>query len=264
MKTHSAIIIDDEYHIREAMFLLVSQNCPEIEICGMASSAEEGRKLLLTYSVDIIFVDISMPNEDGFDFLSSISSSKYAVVFVTAFQEYALKALKANAIDYLLKPVNANELKEAVAKAIHYLSLRKQSSEFLDLYEESLLNFRKQIKDKTLAIQKITVPEQFGFKIISVADIMYLEADSNYTILHFSGLKKIVATRSLGDFEKILEGPDFFRIHKSTLINLRFLKAYSSYQGNFAELNDGTRLSISRRKIQEFKDAVSLISKLIE
>jgi len=121
-----------------------------------------------------------------------------------------------------------------------------------------------QLKAASKPIEKITVPEQFGFQIVKVCDIMYLEADSNYTILHFSGLSKIVATRSLGDFAKILEGPDFFRIHKSTLINLRFLKAYNSYQGNFAELTDGTRLNISRRKIQEFKEAVSHISKLVE
>jgi two-component system LytT family response regulator len=93
---------------------------------------------------------------------------------------------------------------------------------------------------------------------------MYLEADSNYTILHLSGLDKIVATRSLGEFEELLKGPVFYRIHKSTIINLNYLKAYSSYEGNFAELTDGTRLSISRRKVNEFRDAVKHFAKSIE
>lgn len=264
MKTYNAIIIDDEFHIREAAQLLIAQNFPELHVCGTAASAAEGRVLLEHKPVDLIFLDIAMPGEDGFDFLNSIEVSKYAVIFVTAYQEYALKALKANAIDYLMKPLNVLELREAVDKAIAHLALRRNSETASKTYDESVANLQKLMKTKVAAIEKITVPELFGFQIVKVAEIMYLEADSNYTILHFSGLNKIVATRSLGDFEKILEGSDFFRIHKSTLINLRFLKAYSSYQGNFAELSDGTRLSISRRKVQEFKEAVSRISKLVE
>lgn len=264
MKNHQAIIIDDEFHVREAAQLLVEQNCPELRIVGTAASAAEGRKLLEQKQVDLIFLDIAMPGEDGFSFLKSLPIEKYAVIFVTAYQEYALKALKANAIDYLLKPLNAIELRDAVAKAIAWLELRKTNKNAASTYTESVENLGKMIHSKAQCVEKITVPEQFGFQIVKVCDIMYLEADSNYTILHFSGLNKIVATRSLGDFAKILEGPDFFRIHKSTLINLRYLKAYSSYQGNFAELTDGTLLNISRRKIQEFKDAVSHISKLVE
>ncbi len=264
MKTYSAIIIDDEYHIREAMQILLNQNCPELKLCGMAASAEEGRELLRTNEIDLIFLDISMPREDGFEFLGSISANEYAVIFVTAYQEYALRALKANAVDYLMKPVNANELKEAVEKAIEYLELRKSNSNAMHVYNDSMANLEEQMRSQKLCIEKITVPELFGFRIVKVCDIMYLQADSNYTILHFSGLNKIVATRSLSDFEKILDGPDFFRIHKSSLINMHFLKGYSSYQGNFAELTDGTRLNISRRKLLEFKDAVSHFSTLIE
>jgi two-component system, LytTR family, response regulator len=264
MNSYKAIIVDDEYNLREVMNTLLTEYCPQIAVCGTAASAEEARGLLRKQQIDLIFLDISMPQEDGFSFLQSIESENYAIIFVTAYQEYALKAIRASAVDYLLKPVNANELVEAVDKAIHYLMIRRQKKEARLIYEESLSMLDTQLKAASKPIEKITVPEQFGFQIVKVCDIMYLEADSNYTILHFSGLSKIVATRSLGDFAKILEGPDFFRIHKSTLINLRFLKAYNSYQGNFAELTDGTRLNISRRKIQEFKEAVSHISKLVE
>lgn len=261
---HKALIVDDEYHIREGMQLLLAHNCPELELVGMAASAHEARVILEDNEVDIIFLDISMHGEDGFSFLKSIDAENYAIVFVTAYQEYALKAFKASAVDYLLKPVNAIELKEAVLKSINLLETRRISLQSKEVYFESLSNLAQNIKQSNNTIQKITVPEQFGFKIVDIKDIMYLEADSNYTIIHFSGFHKLVATRTLGDFEKILEGSGFMRIHKSYIINFNFLKAYSNYEGNFAELSDGTKLSISRRKLNDFREEVNRFSKIIK
>ncbi len=263
MKYYSAIIVDDERNVREALGLMLAEYCPEIRLCGSAASAAEGRELLKTTEVDFIFLDISMPKEDGFAFLRSIPKENYGIIFVTAYEEYALRALKANAIDYLLKPVNPLELREAVTKAIQYHELRKSKADIRSIYHESLDNLHDQIHSENRFIEKITIAEQFGFRMVKVSDLMYLQADSNYTILHLSGLNKIVATRSLGDFGKILENPMFFRIHKSTIINMNYLKAYSSYEGNFAELTDGTRLSISRRKLIEFREAVKHFSKSI-
>ena len=261
MKEYKAIVIDDERNVREALITLLNQNCPEIIIRGSASSAAEGRAMLKENDVDFIFLDISMPHEDGFAFLQSIPKENYGIIFTTAYQEYALKALKANAIDYLLKPVNADELREAVSKATGYYELRHHRSEARDIYHESLENLHKNIQNEEKAITRITVAEQFGFRMVNVADLMYLEADSNYTILHLSGLDKIVATRSLGEFEKILESPGFFRIHKSVIINMNFLKGYSSYEGNFAVLTDGTSLNISRRKLNEFREAIAHVAR---
>jgi two-component system LytT family response regulator len=261
MKIFNAIVIDDEYHIREAMRLHLEQNCPQIRLCGMASSAAEGRKMLEEHVIDLIFLDISMPSEDGFAFLGSIDASNYAVIFVTAYQEFALKALKANAIDYLLKPVDAIELRDAVHKATDYLEVRRRKAQVMDIYTDSLSNLEDQLRTEKPCIEKLTIHVQFGFRIVEVKDIMYLEADSSYTVMHFSSLEKLVVSRSLGEFEKILEGCGFIRIHKSSVINLRFLKSYSSYQGNYAELTDGTKLDISRRKLAEFRDAVSTLSK---
>lgn len=264
MRQYRAIIIDDEEHVREALELLLTQFCPEILLMGTAASAAEGRELLLDNKVDFIFLDISMPKEDGFAFLKSIPKENYGIIFVTAYEEYALRALKANAIDYLLKPVNPAELNEAVAKAIQYHALRRNKAEVRSIYNASLDNLHEQIHSGTHLIEKITIAEQFGFRMVNVSDLMYLQADSSYTILHLSGLDKIVATRSLGEFEKILDNPSFFRIHKSAIINLNYLKAYSSYQGNYAELTDGTRVSISRRKLNEFREIVKLFSKSLE
>lgn len=263
MKTYNAIIVDDEPNIREALELMLQQHCPEINICGLAASAEEGRELVKLHKVDFIFLDISMPREDGFSFLVSIEKEKFGVIFITAYQEYALQALKANAIDYLLKPVNYVELKEAVEKAIRYFEMRQLKPEARSVYRESLSNLHDQINSEEKYFEKITIVEQFGFRILKLSELMYLQADSNYTILHLSGLNKIVATRSLCDFEAMIRNPMFFRIHKSTIINLNYLKAYSSFQGNFAELSDGTRLGISRRKVNEFREAVDKFAKII-
>ncbi len=261
LKQYYAIVVDDEKNVREALVLLLAEYCPEIIVSGTAASAEEGRELLKNHEIDFIFLDISMPKEDGFAFLRSIPKANYGIIFVTAYQEYALKALKASAIDYLLKPVNAIELREAVTKAIQYHELRESKSDVRKIYHESLDNLHEQIQSDDKLISRITVTEQFGFRMVNVADLMYLQADSNYTILHLSGLNKIVSTRSLCDFENILDRPDFFRIHKSTIINLNYLLAYSSYEGNFAELKDGTKLSISRRKLNDFREAVKQFSK---
>jgi two-component system LytT family response regulator len=235
-----------------------------IDVLGLAASAQEGRELLKNHSIDFIFLDISMPKEDGFAFLRTIDKEKFGVIFTTAYQEYALRALRANAIDYLLKPINYLELCEAVNKAIHYHALRQSKSEILGVYKESLNNLPEQNHQEHHAIEKITVAEQFGFRMVKVSEIMYLQADSNYTIIHLSGFNKIIATRTLSDFEKLLDPPVFFRIHKSTIINMNYLGAYSSYEGNFAELNDGTRLSISRRKVNEFRESVKQFSKSLD
>ncbi|HNY03892.1 MAG TPA: LytTR family DNA-binding domain-containing protein [Bacteroidales bacterium] len=263
MKYFSCIIIDDERQVREALEQLLSSYCPSVRVSGTAASADEGRALLKLHTVDIIFLDIRMPKEDGFAFLRTIPADTYGIIFTTAFEEYALKALKANAIDYLLKPIDPLELKEAVDKAIHYREMRQTRSEVLRIYRESLDNLPAHIHQIS-PIDRITVAEQYGFRMVKLAEIMYLQADSNYTIIHLSGLSKIVATRTLAEFEKLLDQPPFFRIHKSTIINMNFIRGYSSYEGNFAELTDGTRLTISRRKLTEFREAVKQLTKSLD
>lgn len=254
MNKFNAIIIDDEKNIREALSILLEQYCPEINVCGLASSAAEGRDLLENNHVDLIFLDISMPKEDGFAFLRSIPSKNYGVIFATAFQEHALKALKANAIDYLLKPVNPFELQEAVRKAIDHHEMRKNYSDMRDVYQKSLHNLLENLQSKERHVASITITEQFGFRLVNLSELMYLQADNNYTVLYLTGERVITATKTLGEFEKILESPEFYRIHKSTIINLNFLAGYSSFQGNYVDMRNGTSLDISRRKVPEFRE----------
>ncbi len=264
MKTYSALIVDDEPNVRDTLELLLQKHCPEIKVCAQAGSASQGRDLLKAHEIEFIFLDIAMPKEDGFSFLNSIEKERYAVIFITAFQEYALKALKASAIDYLLKPVNYVELKAAVVKAVSYFEMRKSRPAVRTIYRESLSNLQEHMLSENKLTEKITILEQYGFRILKLSELMYMQADSNYTILHLSGLEKIVATRSLSEFEDMINNPLFVRIHKSTIINLDFLKAYSSFQGNMAELSDGTKLTISRRKLTEFREAVDSYAKIIE
>ncbi|MEI6277367.1 MAG: LytTR family DNA-binding domain-containing protein [Prolixibacteraceae bacterium] len=264
MKKYRAIIIDDEKNVREVLEILLNQYCKEVEVVALAASAAEGREMLNKHEIDIIFLDISMPKEDGFTFLASIPQNNYCTIFVTAFQDYALRALKASATDYLLKPITPQDLREAVSKAVRHFELRQSLEQEKRIYQESLANLNENINFPPKHITKITVAEQFGFQLVNTSDIMYLEADSNYTILHLSGLKKIVATKTMGDFEKILDQPAFFRIHKSIIININYLKAYSSYQGNFVELNDGTSLSISRRRLGDFREAIKHYTKSVD
>mgnify|MGYP002350951452 FL=1 len=259
MKEFTAIIIDDEKNIREALTTLLEQYCPEIRVCGTADSASEGRKLLEANEVDFIFLDISMPREDGFTFLRSISNKDYGIIFATAHQEHALRALKANAIDYLLKPIHPVELKEAVAKAIRNQELRRNHSEIQTVFNQSLDNLQENIQSKNNHVTRITVAEQFGFRIVNTDEIIYLEADSNYTTLYLADGKRIIATRTLGEFEKILDDR-FFRTHKSVIININFLLGYSSFQGSTVEMKNGANLIISRRKVLELRDRINYIS----
>jgi two-component system LytT family response regulator len=253
MKSYRAIIVEDERNVREALFELIAKNCPQILVCGMAGSAEEARILLRKNKVDFIFLDIAMPNEDGFVFLNSIPKEKYGVIFTTAYHEFVLRALRANAVDYLLKPIDSNELREAVAKAIHYHNLRDNNLEVRSIYRNSLDGVEDNYIKYGKNITRITVAEQFGYKIIELIEVMYLEADSNYTTLHLANGKRIIATRNLGEFEKIIENPMFFRIHKTYLVNVKYISGYTTIEGSFAELHNGKKLAISRRKIMEFR-----------
>ncbi|MCX6219776.1 MAG: LytTR family DNA-binding domain-containing protein [Bacteroidia bacterium] len=264
MKKYRALIVDDERHVREVLELLLSQYCKEVEVVALASSAAEARELLKLHAIDFIFLDISMPKEDGFTFLTTIPKENYCIIFVTAFEDYALRALKASAIDYLLKPITPLDLIEAVSKAAHHYEMLQSREQEKQTYQDSLRNLSENISHEFKNLTRITVSEQFGFQVVNTSDIIYLEADSNYTIIHLSGLKKIVATRTMGDFEKILDQPDFFRIHKSIIINLNYLKAYSSYQGNFVTLIEGTTLSISRRRLNDFRDAIKHFTKSLD
>jgi two-component system LytT family response regulator len=263
MKPPKAIIIDDERNVREALSIMVTEYCPEISLAGTAASAEEGRALLDQHDVSVIFLDISMPKEDGFDFLNSIHKEEYRIIFVTAYEEYAIQALRASAIDYLLKPVNPTELCEAVLKALKFRLEAKRRKEPRSQFQNTLEVLHDEPHAAGNQVARINVTAKTGFKVLNVADIAYLEADDNHTIIHLAGLSNLTAGKTLGEFEKMLGFPEFFRIHKSYIINLNYLKSYISDQGNFVELSDGAILAISRRRLRDFRRTIKQYSKSV-
>lgn len=228
-----ALIVDDELSGRENLKSLIESYCPEIKIIGTASSAIEAKKVLDNISVDVIFLDINMPVLDGFDFLDSIDSSRFMLVFVTAHEEYAIRAIKAKAVDYLLKPIDIKELQQSVKKLVNNYT-----------HKNSVSNNS----------QKVIIPESHGFKVLNADEVIRLEADDCYTHVFTSDAKKIIVSKTLKDFEDKIPDKYFFRVHRSHIVNLNHIKDYTKLDGGFITMSDGSKIPVSRRKGIEFSE----------
>jgi two-component system LytT family response regulator len=257
----NALIIDDELPAQKILRSLLQEHCPQVKVIGSVSSASEARVALQQNQVDILFLDVNMPRESGFDLLKSISSFQYSIIFVTGNQEYALRALKASAVDFLLKPVDIDELKDAVKKLEYFHQLRKQNAEINTNYEETV-NELSQNLNQEKKITRVTLHHLQGFKIVAIEDIVYLEAERNYTVFHLSNRERIMVSRSMGEYEDLLDPEIFFRVHKSFIINLRHLKEYSTADGYFAVMQDGISVIVSRRRVDEFMAAIKRFTEL--
>ena len=254
------LIVDDEEPARNILSALLQTYCPEIKVVGLADSAAQARQCLNTNLVDAIFLDISMPNENGFDLLESIDRNKYLFVFVTAHDQYALKALRASAVDYIQKPVDIDELQDSVAKLIRMKALMNQSPLALSDHKQSLDGLINNVSGRK-GVQRLCLPGNQGFTILEVNDILYMDADSNYTIFHLSDLRKIVVTKSMKEFEDLLDEKSFFRIHKSSIINLKYLKEFSRVDGYYAVMTGNSSIPVSRRRVPEFLAALEMYNK---
>jgi len=254
------IIVDDEEPARNNLSTLLQNYCLGIKIVGQADSAAKARELLDTLEVDALFLDIAMPNENGFELVESIDSNKYLFVFVTAFNQYALKALRASAVDYLQKPIDIDELQAAVAKLIKMKSLKQQLPSVSNDYKLSLESLITNSSARK-GLQRLCLPSIHGFTILDVNDILYLDADSNYTIFHLNNFSKIVVSKSIKEFEDLLDPHSFFRIHKSSIIHLKYLKEFSRLDGYYAIMSDNSSIAVSRRRLPEFLTSVDLYNK---
>jgi len=249
----NVLIVDDEEYSRKSLYFLLQENCPEVIIEGIAGSVEEARKIIEQKSFDLVFLDIAMPKENGFELLPTLQNNNILVVFITAFDQYALKALKASAVDYLLKPIDISELKIAVQKSIE----RKEIIKPVQTSSDNLpLNALTQNLNNQNRIDKITLPHTHGFHIVDTASIIYIEADSNYSIFHLKDGGKLVISKPLKEFEDILDASDFVRIHKSVLINLQYVNSYSNKHGFEVILKNKVALPVSRRRSSEFQEKV--------
>ncbi len=250
-----ALLVDDEINNLESLAFLLQNDCDDVTVVGKVTSADEARHWLTDNTADVVFLDINLSGENGFQLLSSFKTQNFKVVFVTAYNQYALQAIKANALDYILKPVNIEELQQAVEKV--KLSVGSPTA---TEQNQVLLNNLLQTIGKTNAPKKIALPQLGGISFIEVDDIVSLQADSNYTIIHMNNMQKLVISKTLKDFEELLDQTQFARVHKSYIINIKYIKEYSTSDGGIVKMTDGNHWSISRRQLDSFLEKMKTAS----
>ncbi len=251
-KRLSALIVDDESLARENLKFMLEEFCPEIEVIGVAGGVDEARQKIESLRPQVVFLDIRMPSgAEGFELLESIEKKAFQVVFVTAFKDYAIEALNANAIHYLLKPIDIEDLQYAVSKLVDYQQSFAESDANLNLYLQSMRELTSNMLDRRKPA-KLTLFHSKGFNIINTVDIVRLEADGGCSAFFFVDGSKYLDTKTLKTYEDLLDPERFIRIHKSHILNLDHLKEYSSQDGHFAIMTDGSSVPIARARLSEF------------
>lgn len=248
------LIIDDEKNARENLENLVGKYCPELDVCGMAVSGMDGIQRIKELNPDAIFLDVHMSDIDGFTLLSRLEEPKPMVVFVTAYEKYALKAIKASAIDYMLKPVSIKELQGAAQKLEQLFRLKNDNPGFDKGYNDALKLMIQSSHDENP--ERIALPDHAGYRFENMRDIVRLESDSNYTTIYLKSNEKVLVSKPMKHFEDFLDEKIFIRIHNSHIINIHFLKGYLRDDGGMAELFDGSKLSIAKRRLPLFLDTI--------
>jgi two-component system LytT family response regulator len=238
-----SIIVDDELKSRESLKILLEDFCENVEVLALCQNVAEGIEAIKKYKPDIIFLDIQMQRETGFDLLAQLKTIDFEIVFTTAYSEYAIKAFKFSAIDYLLKPINIEELKRALTKVE-----KKLSGNFSDRLAQLIQN----LNPSNAQNYKLALPTSDGLVFVKVEDIIYCEASSNYTEIYMSDGKKHLVSRTLKEYEDMLVEHNFYRIHNSHLINLNAIKKYVRGEGGYVVMNNDISLDVSKRKKEGF------------
>ena len=247
-----ALIIDDEELARKNLNILLADFCPEVEVIGDAGDIKTAKDKIETLNPDVIFLDIRMPRAaEGFELLDSLEKRDFFVIFVTAFKDYALKAFNANAIHYVLKPIDIDDLKNAVAKVIDSKKQFTADPDNFNTYFDAIKNLSTNIDNKGYG-NKIAISHTKGIKLVETKDILYLEASGNCTMIYFSDGKRYLDTRTLKIYESILNPREFYRIHKSYIISIAELKEYINEDGHFAVLKSGKLLPVARNRVSAF------------
>jgi two-component system LytT family response regulator len=224
-----AVIVDNERDAQEALQALLAEFCPEVNVKGTASSALEAIKIVNTVDPDLVFLDVEMPGGGGFDFLESSSGRKFSVVFTTAYKEYAIKAIKYGAMDYLLKPIDPTDLRALVDRILEKNKEKARSEKY-----------------------KVTLAHKDAIVVVPATDIVYIRADDRYSTVYLHSGSEHTVSRNIKEFERELSSQRFFRVHKSYLINCDHVKQINRIDGGFIELMNGREIEISRRKKAEF------------
>jgi two-component system LytT family response regulator len=242
----TAYIVDDEFQSRNFLNKMLEQYFPEIKLVGQAATVEDAFQGIKKYNPDIVFLDIQMKEETGFDLLNRLTEINFSLIFTTAFDKYALKAFRFNAVDYLLKPIVVGELIEAVNKVKQSMSAIRSTS------RQQVEQLYQDIKNPQKIHDKISVPTAEGYIIIPIHDIVYCHASSNYTEFHLTDKKCILSSYTLKQYDEMLTSQSFFRAHRSYLINMVHVKLYRKWQGGEIVMSNGHEIELSATHKDEF------------
>jgi len=245
------IIIDDEYSVRKALEKLINRYCPRVRIVAEAEGVESGAKAIKKHHPDLILLDIKMDDGTGFDLLKQLEPVDFKVIFITAYDQYAIKAIKFSALDYLLKPVDPDELTTAIAKAEKLLI--NELNQQLGALEDNIL-------DKDRSKKKIILKTFDHIHLVKLIDIVYCESNDNYTNFHMLNKKKILVSNTLKEYDEMLTDSGFFRVHKSFLINMSHIDRFDRSEGGYIVLSNETRVPVASRKKEQLLELFNRIS----
>jgi two-component system LytT family response regulator len=245
----TAIIVDDEKHCRDVLALLLQKFCPQVQVLASCADGQAGVDAITLHRPDMVFLDIEMPGMNGFDMLEACRYTHFKLIFTTAYNEYAIKAIRHNALDYILKPVDKDELVQAVQRAAQERSSQPSN------HIEGLIEYL----NKQKAGDRIALPTLEGLQILQSEDIYYCESDGGYTRFFLNNGKVSLISKTLKEVEEVLESKGFCRIHNSYLINLRYVQKYVRGDGGEVIMANGSNIPVSRNKKQDFLNLLEKI-----
>jgi two-component system LytT family response regulator len=243
------IIVDDEFKSRESLKALIEKFCEDIAVIELCQNGTEAIAAIRQVKPDIVFLDIQLQTETGFEILEKLDKIEFEIVFTTAYSEFAIKAFKFSAIDYLLKPIDINDLRTAIEKA---------KKRIVGNISERVAQLAQNLKGNLFRNSRLALPASDGLVFVSVDEILYCEATGNYTNIHMADNRKFVVSRTLKEYEDLLEDQDFFRIHNSYLINLNSIKKYIRGEGGQVVLINDKALDVSKAKKKGFLDKIKM------
>jgi two-component system LytT family response regulator len=234
-----AIIIDDEPFCCEILAAMLESDCPDVEIVNVSGNGADALKAIKQHSPDLVFLDVEMPKMNGFEMLEQLSFVNFHLIFTTSYDQYALKAIRFSAIDYLLKPIDREELKRAVEKVKDRIQIP---------VTQQLELLLQKIRQPSHPVNKIALPTMEGLQMIPIETIVSCQSDDNYTTFKLKNGKKLLVTRSLKDIEECLEQYPFVRVHRSYLVNLNEIEKYIKGEGGYLVMSDGNTIDVARNK----------------
>ena len=249
MEILKAILVDDEFSSLQNLQQKLTKFCPDSKVVATAQKPEDAILLIRHHKPDVIFLDIEMPRMNGFRMIDELGQYDFEIVFTTAYNHYAVDAIRISAFDYLTKPIAIKDLQKTVER----LALRTQMHT-----KEKMEAFRTSLSSPKSQEEKMAIPTNDGLEFIPIKEIVHIESSSNYSRIYLVDGKKILVTKLLGDFEEMLKSYHFFRVHNSHLINLSYIKKYVRGEGGQVLMQNGQVIDISRRKKEEFLKLITI------